>query len=625
MSTLIDRFSERGVFSALDRHFALTLARLRPSSDVAVLGAALASRAVQHGHVCADLRRLTTSALLDREEQPIVEPRLPELGEFRAALEASDFVGDGTRPTPLVLDAADRLYLYRYFRYERRLAAAIQSRASALEEVDVERLRAGVQRLFPRAQSSLGERQQRLATLVALLGRFAVISGGPGTGKTHTVAKMLVLMLELFDGNKEIRVALLAPTGKAKQRLAESIEKSARALIGDLPLPYEASTIHRVLGYQPRTPTRFRHDADNPLSYDVVIVDEASMVDLALMSKLVDAVPKHARLILLGDKDQLASVEAGAILGDIYADASGPYSAELARRIGEITGERLPSAQKVRKMRDRLVHLTESFRYPTNSGIAALARAVNAGDADLALATLRGRPIPPGRGQLSLDFSGQRAAAQSSDVALHEISDAAALARLIRPAVTIGFRALLDEMDVAKKLDRLGAFRVLCAHRRGDFGVDALNQLIEEALADAGLIRPDTDFYSGRPILVTQSDYQLELYNGDVGVLAESEGRLKAWFLGPKGELRRFSPARLPPHETVFAMTVHKSQGSEFERAFLILPPGPSPIVTRELVYTGLTRARQRIEIVATERVLSLAIAQRIERASGLSDALWSA
>jgi exodeoxyribonuclease V alpha subunit len=196
---------------------------------------------------------------------------------------------------------------------------------------------------------------------------------------------------------------------------------------------------------------------------------------------------------------------------------------------------------------------------------------------------------------------------------------------LITPAVTIGFRALLDETDVAKKLDRLGAFRVLCAHRRGDFGVDALNQLIEEALADAGLIRPDTDFYSGRPILVTQSDYQLELYNGDVGVLAESEGRLKAWFFGPKGELRSFSPARLPPHETVFAMTVHKSQGSEFERAFLILPPGPSPIVTRELVYTGLTRARQRIEIVATERVLSLAIAQRIERASGLSDALWSA
>jgi len=467
-----------------------------------------------------------------------------------------------------------------------------------------------------------------------VLRRFTVISGGPGTGKTHTVAKILAL---LFDqaraAGRTPRVLLLAPTGKAAQRLSEAIQASL-ALLGADALPPElvpsASTIHRALGFQSRTPTRFRHDAESPLAADVVLVDEASMVDLALMTKLVDAVPSYARLILLGDKDQLASVEAGAILGDICADVESGISPELERRLVELSDG--PSDENenphAAPIRNCLIELRESFRYPAGSGMARLATAINAGDADRALSLFseRAGAEPTSRGQLSFDFTGQgRVRAVAQDIAWHAHTDLKRLFEVLGPLARQGFAEYLKETDPETKLDKLASFRILCAHRHGELGVEALNRVVEGWLSDAALLKPDQEWYAGRPLLVTRNDYELELYNGDVGVIAhDAEGRAKAWFKTKQGKLRSFLPARLPAHETVFAMTVHKAQGSEFDRILLILPAEPSPIVTRELVYTGVTRARRRVELVASERAFRAAIAERIERASGLREALWN-
>jgi exodeoxyribonuclease V alpha subunit len=673
-ASTLDELALAGVVGPLDRHFALALSSLVESSEELVLGAAFASRAVQHGHVCADLRRLVDTPLLDRDEQPLETTRLPRLEPWLAALRQSAAVSDGGDERPLVLDGAGRLYLKRYYDYERLLARRIRERAAQVDAIDAKSLRLGLARLF--RDSDPGEARQRLATLIAVQRRFTLISGGPGTGKTHTVVKILALLVEQAQTlGRELRVLLLAPTGKAAQRLAESVGASVDRL-ADTELarliPRTASTVHRALGFMPRTPTRFRHDAENPLPADVVLVDEASMVDLALMAKLVDAVPAAARLILMGDKDQLASVEAGAILGDIYSEAEPAYSSRFAELVRSLTGDDLPISGSHREpgLQDCLVHLTHSFRYAEQSGIAALARAVNAGDADRALAVLRGeapppsleseppspstmpqsaepvqapakgRVKPPAKNQLAFDFTRTLAAPKPSrsvaadtkrrsldhDVRLIETSSPAALAAALGPVIEAGFGEYAKATKPAHKLALLARFRVLSAHRRGPFGVDALNQLVEARLVERGLLRCDREWYEGRPLLVTRNDYQLDLYNGDVGVVTtdEIDGVLKAWFLSHDGSLRSFMPARLPPHETVFATTVHKSQGSELDRVALVLPDRPSPIATRELLYTAVTRARRHVDIFASIPVLRAAIAHRIERASGLRDALWS-
>jgi exodeoxyribonuclease V alpha subunit len=403
-------------------------------------------------------------------------------------------------------------------------------------------------------------------------------------------------------------------------------------------IPRDASTIHRALGYQPRTPTRFRHNAHNPLPVDVVVVDEASMVDLALMTKLVEAVPPSARLILLGDKDQLVSVEAGAILGDIYAEAEPGFSEEFVRRVHEVTGERLPTAKSsgAPDVQDCLVHLTRSYRYPEGSAIAEFARAVNRGDADAALSVIDGNPEPlapaprsrkkrVALNQLSFGFAHHEPLFQRRpELEWVELRGTDDFARRLGPVIDRGFSAYVSERDPRRKLARLSGFRVLCAHRRGDLGAQTLNRWVEERLADRAGLNIDREFYDGRPLLITRNDYQLDLYNGDVGVVApDSDGLLKAWFVGDDTRVRSFLPARLPPHETVFCMTVHKSQGSEFDRVLLVLPERPSPIVTRELLYTGVTRARTAVHLVASRSVLKVAINQRVERASGLREALW--
>jgi exodeoxyribonuclease V alpha subunit len=586
----VERLASAGYLSPLDAAFARTIARLGGERRAEVLlAAACASRQVGSGHVCLELRRLIAQKVLAGEAgEPIPAPRWPRLEDWRRALAASPLVTMRTDPTregateprPLVLDASDRLYLHRYWRHQEVLADALRARLSADEPIDEDLLRKGLARLFGPSPAGGRADLPRVAAETAVRRRFCVISGGPGTGKTTTVVKILALLAEQSERRgRRFRAELLAPTGKAAMRLAESI-RSAKSGLACRPeiraaIPETTRTIHRCLGAIGATGTRFRRGPRAPLDADLVLVDEASMVDLALMARLAAAVPAHARLVLLGDRHQLASVEAGSVLGDICAVERSP-----------------------------VVFLTESHRYAPASGIAALAEAIQRGDADAALAVLEGDEHP--------------------DAARVDLGPDGPAGALIADALR-GYRPYLDEADAAARLDAFGRFRILCAHRRGPHGVARMNDLVEEAIAEAGWIDRRGPTYAGRPLLVTRNDYALQLFNGDVGIVVQEPddpSRRRAVFRSGEGELRRLSPARLPPHETVFAMSIHKSQGSEFDEVAVVLAEPDSPLLSRELLYTAVTRSRRRVVLHASRAAVAAAVRRPVERSSGLRDAL---
>jgi len=628
----LDTWRAHGVLSSLDVAFARGLVGIERESAEVALAAAFASRAVRQGHVCLDLARLHDDPIVADDGTVVVAvgsdaPSLVSCEQWCTQLRASTVCGDGKALTPLVL-AGTRLYLYRYVDYERRLAHNISARLTKTDEfiADESLLKRGLTRLFPRQRGAERPDRQKIAALMACTRRFVVVSGGPGTGKTSTVVRILALMLEqAFAATGEpLTIELLAPTGKAAQRMSEAIELGkARLDTGAQVLaaiPCRASTIHRTLGFMPHQPTRFRRNGDRPLSADVVVVDEASMVDIALMTKLLEAVRPDASLILLGDKDQLVSVEAGAILGDIFGDgASRAYSAELSRFVRRLTGDALPgpAAAKVAPgsipaIRDATIHLTHSYRFSAASGIGALARSINDGDGERVLSVLRSDEKMP-----------------YGEVALWPLSASSADSRTVLSAqlaqhVQRGFNELRGARSAEERLRALGSFRILCAHRRGPLGVEAINTEVERILGVRGRIGGDGLHYDGRPILVTRNDYQLDLFNGDTGVIMVGPRGPMAFFPDRTGGLRQVAPARLPPHETVYAITVHKSQGSELGRIALLLPERLSPLLTRELLYTAVTRARERVDLFGSPDVLKAAIARRVERASGLALRLWN-
>jgi exodeoxyribonuclease V alpha subunit len=530
-------------FSALDRQFGNFLERLAGGSSEIRLAAMCTSRARAEGNICVSLGEIAEME------------GTPGVASLRKKLRGSDVVGAPGAFTPLILDGRDRLYLRRYWEYEQQLAQAIASRTSA--------------------PSSKGKKEsdlQEAAAKKAVTSDFTVITGGPGTGKTWTVMRILALLLEQ-PGGEHLRIALAAPTGKAAARLTESVRAVRET--------FAATTIHRLLGYLPGSPY-FRHDAENPLSFDVVIVDEASMVDLALMAKLVAAVPPEARLILL--RDQLASVEAGSVLADICAAAE--------------------SAAPNEPLHGAVVALRRNYRFAETGGIYRVSMAINSGDTEATITALQ-----EGGGE----------------VEWQPLPAALKLGNALRQRIVTGFEPSLKTDDPLEALAHLQKFRILCAVRQGPFGVENLNAVAEEVLADAGLLAPRRGWYRGQPIMITQNDYNLALFNGDSGIILPDPGaggELRAFFLSAEGRLRRFLPSRLPAHETAFAITVHKSQGSEFKKVLFILPEKDSPILTRELLYTGLTRAREGVEFWVTEPILRAAITRRVVRTSGLRDAL---
>ncbi|HSR13013.1 MAG TPA: exodeoxyribonuclease V subunit alpha, partial [Thermodesulfobacteriota bacterium] len=603
---LIEYLKNKNLLSDLDVHFALLMERLSEAkSPEFSLACALTSRFRNEGHICFDLALFAGEPAAEGEREC---PACPGLEKWIECLKKEDLVGSPGQTKPLILDGS-RLYLYRYWEYENSLIEALTARTKGEPAfVHLGILKAGLPKLFPTVG---GETDwQKVAVFASVLNSFCVVSGGPGTGKTYTVAKILALLQEQ-RGSEPLRIALAAPTGKAAARLQEAIRKARQEL--PVPeewkssVPSEASTIHRLLGSVPDSPY-FRHDSSNPLPADVVVVDEASMVDLALMSKLVQAVPAQSRLILLGDKDQLASVEAGAVLGDICDTGTDHgHSPHFCAVFREIAGESLKGGEDTSPaLRDSIVQLKKSYRFGAASGIGAVSRAVNDGDGKLALECMKKETYP--------------------DARWSELPRPESVSGAIRSRVLEGFSHYLKGRDPAEILERFSRFRVLCALREGPFGIKTMTFHIEQVLKREGLIQADGRWYRGRPVMVTRNDYHLRLFNGDIGIALpdpEAGGSLRVYFASAEGGIRKFPPLRLPEHETVYAMTVHKSQGSEFDHVLLLLPDVPSPVLTRELIYTAVTRARARVEIWGREEVFLAAVSRRIIRTSGLRDALW--
>jgi len=597
----------------LDIHFARFLSRLT-GKDISglSLAAALVSSYTRQGHVCLDLSSVERKELLKGENgiDPVV---CPELNNWCKQLRETAVVGNPGEYKPLILDDHSRLYLFRYWEYQEKLANSIQRRVSnTIATSDIGHLKEELIRLFP-FNDAEEINWQRVAAFTALTKQFCVISGGPGTGKTSIVATILALLLKQTE-SKRPRIALIAPTGKAAAKLQEAIRsiKTKLSCPDNIKeeIPEEASTIHRLLGTIPDSPY-FRHNAKNTLPVDIVVVDEASMVDLALMSKLIQALPLQARIILLGDKDQLASVEAGAVLGDICdTGAEHSFSQGFCKDYKEVTGYTIHTQQNrapESDIRDCIIQLEKNYRFGSDSGIGAVSYAVNTGDGDRAIKLMKSGVY--------------------GDITWKNLPQLKDLTQVIKATIMQGYGDYLRASDPFKVFQVFERFRILCALRGGPFGVAALNILVEQILREERLINPDRRWYPGRPVLITKNDYNLRLFNGDMGIVLSDpsvNNELRVFFPATDGTFKKLHPFRLPEHETVYAMTVHKSQGSEFDKVLLLLPDRESPVLTRELIYTSITRAKKSVEIWGNENVFRTAVSRYIERTSGLRDALWS-
>ncbi|MEW6259794.1 MAG: exodeoxyribonuclease V subunit alpha [Thermodesulfobacteriota bacterium] len=588
----IERLFIIGYLSSYDYHLASTLGKIARDEDpLDLLAVAAAAHFTLQGHSCVDLHALSLRPIETAEGQAL-PVAWPEAGTWIDHLERSPLVwrpetASDPEPfpeVPLVLDAAGRLYLARMWCCEQRLASHLKARLSTgREAIDETVLQEGLLRYFHEGNDSV-----RTAAETGVRRRFAVISGGPGTGKTTTVLTILALLVEqaVHHNRPMPNIVVLAPTGKAAARLRVVLRRQDR-----LPctpdvrqaLPTDAATIHRGLGARFELGAPFRYHGRNPLPADIVVVDEASMIDLVLMDRLFEATAPRTRLLLLGDRNQLASVESGSVLSDLC-------------RLGETD----PTWSRA------VVHLTKNYRFSEDSGIGRLARAVTNADVEEAIDCLH----------------------NPAEADIRRI-DPQTLAEALEAART-WLQSWLTETEPETLADRFNRFRILCAHRQGTFGVEHINAALDRMARHLLKVPDQREWYPGRPVMVLQNDYRLNLSNGDIGWMLShrAEGRYRdggtVWFARPDGGWTSVSPHRLPVHETAFAMTIHKSQGSEFDDVLVVLPEHRSPILTRELLYTAVTRARRSVAIVGSEEIIRQAIQTPIERYSGLMEALYA-
>ena len=644
--TILHTWADQGWLRRLDSAMADFIFELDPNATPALLVCtALLAQMEGRGHTCLPLKSINQPNQIlawpieNQDELESLWTTLPNnLPDWLSALRASPLVrqispqpehSQADTGQPLVLSGSEEeplLYLRRYYLHEEQVANDILQRTKAAHPVDEALAQRWLGRLFDTDVTD-EVNWQKIACAVALRASLTVITGGPGTGKTYTAARLLALLFAIDKNPERLRVALAAPTGKAAARLRQSIDSSLQEL--DLRLGDElnldsftrrmgaARTLHSLLGARPDT-RMMRFNASHPLDIDILIVDEASMIHLEMMSALLQAMPAGAKVILLGDKDQLASVEAGAVLGDLCRSATfGNYNLETKRYIASLTDITLPAefmadSSASTPLAQQTVMLRRSRRF--GGLIGQLAMAVNEGDGELAQRLISG------------DTSG--ILHTTSHATVNTVLNLAVHGRNGATACYADYLSLMNTkpaepehhdawvIDVLVAFDR---FRILCAVHEGDWGTQNLNTTVQQALAAAGLLKPKGEWFSGRPVMVTRNDAELGVFNGDVGVTLPGQlGALRVYFLdGDK--LRSVGVSRLAHVETAFAMTVHKCQGSEFFHTALVLPQGGARLLTRELVYTGITRAREHFTLIEGQSgLLHQAIEHQSERASGL-------
>lgn len=564
----------------------------------------LVSKKLSEGHICLHLDGLNT------EEDELPAAYKAQLYEVTVLRDVPFVTTDPLLKQPFVLHN-NKLYLQRYFNYEtlilNRIAAfiAAEKQSEGQRSLELKAASALISQLFPKQSiNAVGGRTdwQQAAAISAVLNNFTIITGGPGTGKTTTVAKMLSI---LFNINPELKVALAAPTGKAAARMAESLKEASAGIdqrVARKMQSLEPSTIHRLLKTVTDTPY-FKHNRQNPLNHDVVIIDESSMIGVALFAKLLDAIGPQTRLIMLGDKDQLASVEAGSLFGDLCQaqDQLNMFSPERTALINELNGtldHEVPYTEQASNhpLFQHIVELRFSHRFTSDGGIGKLSKAIINND----VPALTGFLLPDADPQVLVDEHHS-----------HQLFESFAS----------GYAEYINELDIQTALRKLNKLRVLCAIREGDQGLHALNRKVEQYLAGKGLLRLKGDFYENRPIIITSNNYALGLFNGDVGIFRpDTNGVLKAWFEDSTGTLRAIFPGLISQVETVFVMTIHKSQGSEFDQVMVVLPLKEQiSMLTRELLYTGVTRAKHKIFIQGTKSVIMQTAEGKVERASGIA------
>ncbi|MGU3434971.1 exodeoxyribonuclease V subunit alpha [Actinomycetes bacterium M1A6_2h] len=609
---LLRDFNEAGVLAAADVHVALRLGHLggETSEDV-LLATALAVRAVRSGSVCLDLNRFRDVTVDDDSEVDVDALAWPDIEQVVAALRRSPLIVGGDRGPlrPLRLVDTDEgllLYLDRYFLQEQMIREVLDERSASHPEVDVEALASHLTLRFGGASAP---DRQRIAAALAATTWTTVIAGGPGTGKTHTVARILAILVAAHGPS--LRIGLAAPTGKAAARLQESVGEQSAELA--LPPDLSAMTLHRLLGWQPGSKSRFKYNAGNRLPYDVVVVDETSMVSLTMMSRLLEAVRPNTRVLLVGDPDQLTSVDAGAVLADLVAR---PVTGSLTPALTSLVGDDLDAADDPDEKaltaveRDRLrsgvVRLSRGRRF--GGQIAELAVAVRDGNADEALRLLD-RP--------------------TAELSFHGPDDLSGVKTdVVDTAAVVTAAALAGHAAVA--LQGLERHRLLCAHRDGPYGVERWARTAMEWVGEAqGKILDPTRWYPGQPLLVTANDHETRIYNGDTGVIVQNEdattddptgvrpARLSAAFQRGSTPFL-LHPSQLSAIQTIYAMTIHRSQGSQYDTVTVLLPAEASSLLTRELLYTAITRARKHVRVIGTEEAVRAGVERQVLRASGL-------
>ncbi|OCG31100.1 exodeoxyribonuclease V subunit alpha [Gilliamella sp. Choc4-2] len=564
------------------------------------------SMEVRAGHVCLDLSCLNP---LNTEPEIWLGLESPTDKDWMLTLEAAknkQVVSDGNILSPLIY-TNNKLYFQRMWLDEKLVAYYFNHTKLDHNEYDTSSLNAILDRLFNNQELQID--WQKVAVAVALTRKVAIISGGPGTGKTTTVAKILA---GLIQTNSSARIITAAPTGKAASRLTESLSRAIDKLsLESLNLKAESVTLHRLLGA--RTDNRaFIYNKNNPLHVDVLVIDEASMIDLNMMARIIEALPKSARLILLGDKDQLSSVEAGAVFGDLCSFIANGYSQMRADELSQLTGYMIPAHSQVASITDSICLLQKSYRFNDSSGISILANAVKEGQSSLAKTLLTDNLF--------------------DDIRYYSLSSKQAYQTMLQDSIE-HYKHYLKSINrqgnnnVAAILDKFAQYRLLCALREGIFGLEGLNKQIELLLVKNKLIeqRNKENWYIGRPIMILQNSATLGLYNGDIGITLPSEkdsSKMRVYFPFADGVIKGFSPFRLPEHETAYAMTIYKSQGSEFNHVNIILPTDYSPLLNRSLLYTAITRAKNSVSIYANDYVLMQSVKTQTERHSGLINLL---